>query len=100
MKTTAISLQQQETFYTKLVQDFMVNEKLTADDNEKKKFIMLCAVNQLDPRKKQVYAVPHTDRETGKKTLTLIVDYHQFIERAEQSGKLSGWTVGMKKDEK
>ena len=41
-----------EMIYTKLIEDFMKNQKIKVSDEEKKKFLMLCMVNELNPRKK------------------------------------------------
>ena len=73
-----------EKHYTNLVNQFLADEKYKGvDDQEKKKFLSLCVVNQLNPYKKEAYAVPYG------KTLQMTVDYHQFLQRAEATGKLS-----------
>jgi len=59
-----LATQKKEQLYTKLVEDFMKNQKIKASDEEKKKFLMLCLVNELNPWKKEVYAIPYGDKLT------------------------------------
>jgi len=58
METTVLATKD-EVLYTKLVEDFLLNQKLKVSDEEKKKFLMLCIVNKLNPWKKEVYAIPY-----------------------------------------
>lgn len=80
--------------YQELVNKFMQREEFKKiSSQEKEKFLMLCTVNQLNPFKNQVYAVPYGDK------LQLTVDYRMYLERAEATGKLYGWRVViLKKD--
>ncbi len=92
-KTTALTtLEKDKSIYTKLVEDFMSNQKLKVSDEEKKKFIMLCMVNKLNPRKKEVYAIPYGDK------LTLVIGYNVFLQRAEATGLVAWWNILMKKE--
>jgi len=79
METTVLAEKKDVNLYTALVTDFMKNQKLKVSDEEKNKFIMLCLVNKLNPRKKEVYAIPYGDK------LTLVIAYNVFLQRAEET---------------
>jgi len=88
-----LATQKKEQLYTKLVEDFMKNQKIKASDEEKKKFLMLCLVNELNPWKKEVYAIPYGDK------LTLVIWYNVFLQRAEATWLVAGWNILMRKVE-
>lgn len=95
METTALVSTKKNQLYSKLVTDFIKNENLKVSESEKTKFLMLCMVNELNPRKKEVYAIPYGDK------LTLVISYNVYLQRAERTWLLSGWNIRMdKKDGK
>ena len=60
-------------------------KKLTA--NESQQFAAICQAYELNPFKKEIYAIKYGD------TFSIIVGYETYIKRAERSGKLAGWSV-------
>jgi len=47
----------------------------------------------LDPLRREVHFVPF------KGSVQLVISYHEYVRRAERSGKLNGWEVKLGKDE-
>ena len=91
-----------DSYYSDLVNQFMNEAKLSdVDPMEKKKFLTLCVVNQLNPFKNQVYAIPRNSKQkdwSWKKILTVTIAYQTFLEHAENSGMLAWWNIMIKKD--
>ena len=56
--------------------------------NEKVQFFNVCLAYNLDPVKKEIYAVKY-----GQSPVSIIVGFETYIKRAERSGKLDGYDV-------
>jgi len=81
----------------KIIDDYIFGNstKLT---NEHKLLFKKTAVNfQLNPFKREIYAIPYTDYK-GEVQMSIITGYEVYLKRAERSGKLSGWKVWTKKE--
>lgn len=63
-----------------------LGQSLTA--NEKVQFFNVCLAYNLNPIKKEIYAVKY-----GQNPASIIVGYEVYIKRAERSGKLDGYDV-------
>ncbi len=63
-----------------------LGQSLTA--NEKVQFFNVCLAYNLNPIKKEIYAVKY-----GQNPASIIVGYETYIKRAERSGKLDGYEV-------
>mgnify|MGYP001020489803 FL=1 len=63
-----------------------LGQSLTA--NEKVQFFNVCLAYNLNPIKKEIYAVKY-----GQNPVSIIVGYEVYIKRAERSGKLDGYDV-------
>jgi hypothetical protein len=94
-----------QNHYQTLVEAFMKDANLLdVDPMEKKKFMAICVVNKLNPFKWQIYAIPRNKKikewntEKWIKVLTPVINYNVFLERAEESGKLSWWNILLKKE--
>jgi phage recombination protein Bet len=61
------------------------------ETKEKNQFVQVACAFQLNPLKREVYVVPYTSKQTGKRTLSIIVGFEVYLKRAEKSGQLSGW---------
>jgi hypothetical protein len=57
-------------------------------------------VNNLNPFKKEVHAVPFWDDKTKRYDLQPVTSYHVYLERANATGLLDGWDVQIDRDEK
>ena len=60
-------------------------------DEEKEQFIQVAIAYQLDPFRREIHVVPYGQGEYRK--LSLIVGYEVYLKRAENTGRLNGWTV-------
>ena len=63
MENALSTTSKEQQLYTKLVDDFMKNEHLSVSAEEKQKFLMVCMVNKLNPRKKEIYAIPRKSKQ-------------------------------------
>lgn len=54
---------------------------------QKDTFVEICQAYQLNPFKKEIWAVPYKD------DFSIIVGYETYLKRAERTGKLNGWKV-------
>jgi hypothetical protein len=61
------------------------------DERAKRLFIEVAKINNLNPVKKEIYAVEMWDGETGKMILTPVTAYTVYIDRAEATGRLQYW---------
>lgn len=85
--------------YETLITSFFADAKIAnVDPMEKKKFIAICQINKLNPFKGEIYAIPRKDSATQTTKLSVVINYNEYLKRAEASGKLSGWNVLIKKD--
>jgi hypothetical protein len=86
--TTTLVTTKQKDLYKKLVEDFLKNEKIDAPIEEKTRFMEICAVEQLNPWKKEIYPVPRKSKlpnGTWITLLTAVIDYKVFMARAEKT---------------
>ncbi len=58
-------------------------------DREKSQFIEIAEAYQLNPFKREIYAVPYGEGSYRK--LSIITGFEVYLKRAERSGKLDGW---------
>lgn len=59
------------------------------NDLEKQQFIEIAEAYQLNPFKREIYAVPYGEGDYRR--LSIITGYEVYIKRAERTGKLDGW---------
>jgi len=57
----------------------------TLSTSEKSQFIEMCKAFQLDPFKREIYAIKYSG------TFSIVVGYEVYLKRAERSGLLDGW---------
>ena len=72
---------------TKYLNTFGLANELS--DMEKQQFVEIAEAYQLNPFKREIYAVPYGEGEYRR--LSIITGYEVFIKRAERTGKLDGW---------
>ncbi|MGB1278474.1 MAG: recombinase RecT [Vibrio cyclitrophicus] len=68
-------------------------------DAQRTVFLEVCKVNNLNPFKKEVYAVPFYDSKKKKYDLQPVTSYTVYLARANESGLLDGWNVELEKDD-
>ncbi len=71
----------------KTVEDFLFSSKTILNEQQKNMFIQLAIRNQLDPFKREIYAVPYGQ------DFNILTGYEVYLKRAEASGQLDGWKV-------
>jgi len=69
----------------------LLGQKLT--QSQAQSFIELCTALQLNPFKREVYAVTYQDYKTGVQNVSIITGYEVYLKRAERTGKLNGVKV-------
>lgn len=77
---------------TKIIEDYLFSTETKLNPQHKKLFMALAIHNQLDPFRREIYAVPYKDKE-GTIRLSVVTGYEVYLKRAERSGKLSGWKI-------
>lgn len=92
------NLQTQSTIYKELAEYYFTKDPKLAkvNDLEKAKFLRLCQINQLDPFKNEVYAIPFEVK--WQTTLQIVINYKVYLERAEKSWDLNWWKVEIEMD--
>ena len=89
LKAVDVSSQVTEKVITEYLDAFGLATELY--DNEKKQFIQIATMMQLNPFKKEIYCVPYNTKQ-GRK-LSIITGYEVYLKRAERSKQLDGWNV-------
>jgi len=77
----------------KTVRDFLFGSGTKLTEQQQIMFVQIATRAQLDPFKREIYAVAFKDRRTGEKRLSIITGYEVYLKRAERSGQLAGWKV-------
>ncbi len=60
-------------------------------ESQKKQFIELASAYQLNPFKREIYPIVYKNKMGGN-DMNLVTGYEVYIQRANQSGLLDGWT--------
>jgi len=71
------------------LQNFGFLKTLTKE--EAKQFIMICVNQNLNPVKREAYAVKYYDRTSQKYNFSIITGYEVYLKRAEATNLLDGW---------
>jgi len=61
------------------------------NDSQKKLFVELASAYQLNPFKREIYPIVYKNKNGGN-DISLVTGYEVYIQRANQSGLLDGWT--------
>lgn len=75
-------------------QDFLFSTGTKLNESQKHMFMQLSIRNQLDPFKREIYAIPYGN------DFNIVTGYQVYIQRAEATGKLDGWHCQAVKDAK
>lgn len=78
----------------KTIQDFLFTTGTKLSEKQQKLFLQLAIRNQLDPFKREIYAVPFGN------DFNIVTGYQVYIQRAEATGLLNGWHCEAVKNEK
>lgn len=69
----------------KTVMEFLFGSETKLTEPQKKLFIQLAVKNQLDPFKREIYAIPYGDK------MSVVTGYEVYLKRAGASKQLDGW---------
>jgi len=77
----------------KIIKDYIFSKKADLTEEQQKLAIAIAVRNNLDPFKREIHFYTHTERETGKKRLTVVTGYEVYLKRAERIRMLDGWCI-------
>jgi phage recombination protein Bet len=69
----------------KTIMDYLVGSETKLTESQKKLFISLAIKNNLDPFKREIYAIPYGNK------MSVVTGYEVYLKRAEASKMLDGW---------
>lgn len=77
--------------------DYLKTLGTNLPDNMAKQFLHIAKAFNLNPFKREIYAIPYkkwnSNTRTEELTLSIVTGYETYIRRAERSNQLSGWSV-------
>ena len=80
------------TISKKEIEDYLFTSETKLNDKQKGMFIKLAQLHNLNPFKREIYAIPY-----GKE-FSIVTGYQVYIQRAEATGDLDGWQVESNND--
>lgn len=63
------------------------------NEREKRLFVEMARMNNLNPLKREIHAVAMWDADSGGSKLVPVTGYEVYIDRAEETGRLKCWNV-------
>ncbi|WP_300350165.1 recombinase RecT [Clostridium sp.] len=73
---------------------YLKANNLNLTEVELKQFMLLCMIHNLNPIKKEVYAIKYNDK------FDIITNYNEYLKRADATGLLAYYRVEMIENEK
>ena len=70
---------------TQTIKDFLFSSGTKLSEQQQAMFMQLATRNQLDPFKREIYAIAYGSN------FNIVTGYQLYIQRSEASGKLDGW---------
>lgn len=83
----ALAVMEPQSITEKTVKEFLFSSGTKLTEQQQRMFLQLAIRNQLDPFKREIYAIPYGN------DFSLVTGYQTYIKRAEQTGLLNGWNV-------
>ncbi len=74
------------TIDEKMIKDFLFTSETKLSDKQQQMFMQIAIRHNLDPFKREVYAIAYGNE------FSIVTGYQVYIERAEVTGNLNGWT--------
>ena len=75
----------------KTIEDFLFSSDTKLTEQQKSLFIQLAIKNNLDPFKREIYAIPYGNK------MSVVTGYEVYLKRAEASKQLDGWKATIEK---
>jgi phage recombination protein Bet len=69
------------------IDNYLFGSETKLTDSQKMLFKKTCVMHNLNPFKREVYAIPYKDN------FNIIIGYEVYLKTAEKSGMLNGWSV-------
>lgn len=85
METKELTKSEKALIDAKTIQDFLFTSETKLNEKQKSMFMQLAVRNQLDPFKREIYAIPFGSN------FNIVTGYQVYIQRAEATGLLDGW---------
>jgi phage recombination protein Bet len=79
---------------SKTIENFLFTTETKLNDKQKAMFLQLALRNQLDPFKREIYAIPYGN------DFNIVTGYQVYIQRAETTNQLNGWHCEAMRNEK
>ncbi len=70
----------------KMIKDFLFTSETKLTDKQQNMFLQIAIRHNLDPFKREIYAISYGNE------FSIVTGYQVYIERAEASGNLDGWS--------
>jgi phage recombination protein Bet len=68
------------------IQNYLFTSDTTLTEKQQEMFLQIASRNNLDPFKREIYAIAYGNE------FSIVTGYEVYIQRAERTGKLSGWS--------
>jgi len=78
----------------KTIEDFLFTSGTKLNEKQEAMFLQLATRNQLDPFKREIYAIPYGN------DFNIVTGYQVYIQRAETTKQLDGWHCEAMRNEK
>jgi phage recombination protein Bet len=75
------------------IKDFLFGSETKLTPEQQVLFIKTAVAFNLNPLKREIYAVPYQERSSGKYRLSIVTGYEVYLKRAERLAILDGWKV-------
>lgn len=77
----------------------MYNPDPELTEQEKKQFIKIATLYQLNPFKREIYPIPRWEEKDKRKKYSFLTGYEVYLKRAERTGNYDGWSVEFTKED-
>jgi phage recombination protein Bet len=75
------------------IKDFLFGSETKLTPEQQVLFMKTAVAFNLNPLKREIYAVPYQERSSGKYRLSIVTGYEVYLKRAERLAILDGWKV-------
>ena len=101
VKTKLIKTIQEVKITEKTIRDYLFGSDTKLTEQQQKLFIETAIVFQLNPFKREIYAIPYKEKkwnkdtkqmeETGNYKMNIVTGYEVYLDRAAKTGLCNGW---------
>ncbi len=86
------------------IDDYLFGTETNLTEPQKTLFKNIAIMSNLNPFKREIYAIPYErrvkkgDKWVKESVMTVVTGYQVYVQRAEATGLLGGWSVGLTKE--